>query len=381
MRPALKAGLRPLWRDRDTLQIGVDPRRAAALTGLGKAAAIVSLLDGSRDVAEVVRTAERYGITPKAANRVLGLLASAGVLDDFPACLHTTLPDYLRARLAPELACAALAYGHGDGGARVITRRRAAFVRVYGAGRVGAGIATFLAASGVAWVSCRDAGTVTPADVMPGGPDLADVGRDRAAGVARAIRRVAREVRTADDEARLPDLAVLAGPGAPGAWADPVTLAELMRLRVPHLAAGADEAIGVVGPLVEPGRSACLRCVDLSKAARDPAWPVILAQAGGSGDGPAVAPQACGTVLAAATAALAAAQALAFIDRAVPLVTAGGTLEVVLPDWQWRRRSWPPHAACTCGAADAVAATTRALRAPQESSGTVRNKSSLIDGE
>src|SRR6516165_4137136 len=265
MRPALKVGLRPLWRDRDTLQIGVDPRRARALTGLGKAAAIVSLLDGSRDVAEVVRTAARYGITPKAANRVLGLLASAGVLDDFPAHLHATLPDYLRARLAPELACAALAYGHGDGGARVSTRRRAAFVRVYGAGRVGAGIATFLAASGVAWVSCRDTGTVTPADVMPGGLDLGDVGDDGAAGAARAIRRVAREVRTADDEARLPDLAVLAGSGAPGAGAGPVTLAELIRLRVPHLAAGADEAIGVVGPLVEPGRSACLRCVDLSK--------------------------------------------------------------------------------------------------------------------
>src|SRR5262249_61850335 len=126
MRPALKAGLRPLWRDRDTLQIGVDPRRAAALTGLGKAAAIVSLLDGSRDVAEVVRTAERYGITPKAANRVLGLLASAGVLDDFPAHLHATLPDYLRARLAPERAVAALAYGHGDGGAGVSTGRAAA---------------------------------------------------------------------------------------------------------------------------------------------------------------------------------------------------------------------------------------------------------------
>jgi hypothetical protein len=378
MRPALKAGLRPLWRDRDTLQVGVDPRRAAALTGLGKAAAIVSLLDGSRDVAEVVRTAARYGITPKAANRVLGLLASAGVLDDFPAHLHATLPDYLRARLAPELACAALAYGHGDGGARVITRRRAAFVRVYGAARVGAGIATFLAASGVAWVSCRDTGTVTPADVMPGGLDLGDVGDDRATGVARAIRRVAREVRTADDEARLPDLAVLAGPGA---GSDPLTLAELIRLRVPHLAVRADEAIGVVGPLVEPGRSACLRCVDLSKAARDPAWPVILAQAGGlagesaGGAGPAVSPQACGTVLAAATAALAAAQALAFIDRAVPLVTAGGTLEVVLPDWQWRRRSWPPHAACTCGAANAVA-TTRALSAAQEPAGTVRTKSS-----
>jgi hypothetical protein len=171
MRPALKAGLQPLWRDRDTLQIGVDPRRAAALTSLGKAAAVVSLLDGSRDIAEVVRTAREYGIPPEATGRVLTLLASAGVLDDFPAHLHKSLPDYLRARLAPELACASLAYGDGDGGARTIARRRAAFVRVYGADRIGACIATFLAASGVARVNCRDGG----AD-RPGGPGTGRAG-------------------------------------------------------------------------------------------------------------------------------------------------------------------------------------------------------------
>jgi bacteriocin biosynthesis cyclodehydratase domain-containing protein len=349
MRPALKAGLRPLWRDRDTLQVGVDPRRAAALTGLGKAAAIVSLLDGSRDAAEVARIAAEYGIAPEATGRVLGLLASAGVLDDFPAHLHQTLPDYLRARLAPELACAALAYGHGDGGAAVIARRRAAFVRVYGADRVGACVATFLAASGVAWVSCRATGPAVPADIASAGLGAADVGAERVAAVARAVRRVAREVRTADDANRLPDLAVLAG------RADPVDLAELMRGRVPHLAVAASEAIGVVGPLTQPGQTACLRCVDLAKATRDAAWPVIRAQGAA---GPAVSPQACDTVLAAATAALAAAQALAFIDRAAdgPPVTANGTLEVVLPDWQWRRRTWPPHPACTCGAAIAPAA-------------------------
>ena len=342
--------MRPLWRDRDTLQVGVDPRRAAALTGLGKATAIVSLLDGSRDEAEVVRTAAAYGIAPDATSKVLGLLASAGVLDDFPAHLHKTLPDYLRARLLPELACAALAYGCGDGGARLIARRRAAFVRVYGAGRVGACIATFLAASGVAWVSCKDAAVAGPADVTPAGLEAGDVGTERAAGVARAIRRAAPEARTTDDPTRLPDLAVFAG------RADPVDAAELMRDRVPHLAVLADEAIGVVGPLVQPGRSACLRCVDLRKAERDRGWPVVLAQAGGALPRD-VSPHACDTALAAATAALAVTQSLAFIDRAVsrPPVTANGTLELVLPDWQWRRRSWPPQAACTCGAAPIMA--------------------------
>ncbi|MDX6420708.1 MAG: hypothetical protein QOG28_5328 [Trebonia sp.] len=343
MRPALKVGLRPLWRDQGTLQIGVDPRRARALTGLGKAAAIVSLLDGSRDTAEVVRTAETYGIRQEIVYRVIELLASAGVLDDFPASLRAALPDYLRARIGPELACAALAYGHGDGGAAVLGRRRATFARVYGAGRVGACVATFLAASGVAWVSCLDTGTAGPADVTPAGLGTDDVGASRATGVARAVHRVAPEVRTANDARRVPDLAVIAG------RPDPVLLAALMRERVPHLVAHADEAIGVVGPLVVPGHSACVRCVDLSKAARDPAWPRILAQASGVGAAPAAA-QACDTVLAAATAALATAQALTLIDRAGEPAAASATLEVVLPEWQWQRRGWPPHPACTCGA-------------------------------
>jgi bacteriocin biosynthesis cyclodehydratase domain-containing protein len=356
MRPALKVGLRPLWRDQDTLQIGVDPRRARALTGLGKAAAVVSLLDGSRETAEVIRTAEAYGIRQETVHRVLGLLSSAGVLDDFPASLRAALPDYLRARIGPELACAALAYQHADGGAAVLSRRRAAFVRVYGAGRVGACVTTFLAASGIASVSCLDTGTAEAADVTPAGLGVADVGTSRAAGVARAVHRVAPEVCTDNDARRLPDVAVITG------RPDPVLLTALVRDRVPHLVVTADEAIGVVGPLVTPGHSACVRCVDLSKAARDPAWPRILAQAGGADAAPA-ATQACGTVLAAGAAALAAAQALTLIDRVGAPAAANGTLEVVLPEWQWQRRGWPPHPACTCGAAGARGTAHRASEA------------------
>jgi hypothetical protein len=120
----------------------------------------------------------------------------------------------------------------------------------------------------------------------------------------------------------------------------------LMRDGIPHLAAAASEAIGMVGPLVLPGRTACLRCLDLTRAERDPAWPLILAQlAGGGAD-----PPACDTVLAAAVGALAAAQALAFVDRPTSAsAVANGTLELVLPDWQWRRRTWRPHDRCDCG--------------------------------
>ena len=88
MRPAVKVGLRPLWRDKGTLQLGVDPRRARALRAdLGKALGVVSLLDGSRDTDEVARAAKAYGIPEQDSDRVIGLLAAAGLLDDFPTDL------------------------------------------------------------------------------------------------------------------------------------------------------------------------------------------------------------------------------------------------------------------------------------------------------
>ena len=114
---------------------------------------------------------------------------------------------------------------------------------------------------------------------------------------------------------------------------------------VAHLSVAASEAIGVVGPLVIPGRTSCLSCVDMARTDRDPAWPLILAQACGRAPHPA----ACAAVLAAAVAAQATAQVLAFLDRAAPATAViNGTLELVLPDWQWRRHSWAPHPQCRC---------------------------------
>ena len=70
---------------------------------------MVSLLDGSRETAEVVRAAATYGIRQEVVHRVIGLLATAGVLDDFPAGLRAALPDYLqgedRARAGVRRAC------------------------------------------------------------------------------------------------------------------------------------------------------------------------------------------------------------------------------------------------------------------------------------
>src|ERR1039458_7300393 len=150
--PALKPGLLPVWRDRDTLQIGIDPRRAVALTGMRSAAAVLGLLDGSRDRGQVIAAAADRGIQAEAADRVITLLTAAGTLCDFPASTIPTGPDEARARLAAELATASLAHGDGDGGAHVLVRRQGAAIRVHGTGQVGSCIASLLAASGIGCV-------------------------------------------------------------------------------------------------------------------------------------------------------------------------------------------------------------------------------------
>jgi bacteriocin biosynthesis cyclodehydratase domain-containing protein len=338
-----------VWRDPDTLQIGIDPRRAIALRGMRGAQTLINLLDGSRDLGQVMAAAHELGISRQAAERVIGLLAAAGALHDFPAAAVRALPDGPRDRLARELATVSLAHGHTDGGALVLARRQAASVLVHGTGLVASGLASLLTASGVGRVSCTGAAAEPPAT----GPRLSSwpptgrvrLGHPADAGHPAADRRTGTADRRAGSgrgtrgHACRPDLAVLIDgyqPELPGS---------LMAGGVVHLTAAASEAIGVVGPLVIPGQTACLSCVDMARSDRDPAWPLILAQISGRAPQPA----ACAAVLAAAVAAQATAQALAFLDRAGPATAViNGTLELVLPDWQWRRHSWMPHRQCRC---------------------------------
>jgi hypothetical protein len=292
-----------LWRDRDTVQIGVDSRRAVALTGVGGAAAVFRLLDGSRDRCQVVKEADHQGVAAAVTERILATLAAAGVLVDLSAVFRQAIPAELRDELTGELATASMTRQDSDGGAQLMARRAATAVHLLGTGRIADTIGQLLTSAGLATAA--------------------------AAG------------RRAEPAASAPDLAVLVG------RPEQAQSEALRRSGVPHLTVSANEAIGIVGPLVRPGVSACLRCLDLTRAERDPAWPLILAQLSGRD----ALPQACDAALAAAVAAQAAAQAIAFADRA-PLAeaTANGTLELVLPDWQWRRRTWLPHRACSCGA-------------------------------
>jgi hypothetical protein len=70
------------------------------------------------------------------------------------------------------------------------------------------------------------------------------------------------------------DLVVLADTLA----ADPRLVRDLHVGGVPHLPVRMRDGAGLVGPLVIPGVSSCLCCVDLHRTDRGPAWPALAAQ-------------------------------------------------------------------------------------------------------
>lgn len=349
-RPVLTPAARRLWRDPQTLQLGRGPG-AVMLAGIDPGLRrLLSLLDGALDRDAVVAAAAAAGCPPERTGALLAALAQAGLLSDAASDHAPGLDPDERDRLSADHAALALL---GDPTRSAVRRRRAAYVHVLGAGRVGASVAALLDGAGVGALVVDDDGITRAQDTGVAGLRRADVGRPRGAAVESRLsaRRPGASAATTSARARppalWPDIVVLS-PASPSALDDD-------RARLPpgitHLLAEVRDNVGVVGPLVLPGSSACLRCLDLTRTDRDPAWPALAAQL----SSPVRGPLPCDGVLAVAVAAQTCQQVLALLDGRGRPASVGGTLELALPDWRWRRRSWPVHPACGC--AEPLAAT------------------------
>jgi bacteriocin biosynthesis cyclodehydratase domain-containing protein len=281
-----------------------------------------------RDVSELTGALEELGfVVPAAVDPVEAGDPAADPMDLLPASLAGEAAT-LRAR---------------TGSSTLVRRRLGAVVAVHGPSRLLAPIATTLAAAGVGSIRIGACGEVTARDACPAGLTPADEGRRFLATVVDAVQRAAPAVEVRAATPGVPaDLVIVTGHGP----VEETLHEELNAAGSPHLQVSVEGAGAVIGPLVIPGETSCLRCCDLHRTDRDPAWPALAVQLSVRSrhrlptDG----------ALCVAVAGLSALQALAHLDGEDP-ATRDGTLELHLPDWRLRRRSWPPHPACPCRAA------------------------------
>ncbi|MEU6761083.1 ThiF family adenylyltransferase [Streptomyces sp. NPDC046853] len=379
MHPMLKPALRRGWRDLNTIQFGVAPAHALTLGPVDTATgSFLQLLDGTRGLPLLREEGKRMGLPDGHVDKLVRRLSAAGLLDD--ATGGGAAADALRKRdlamdrLRPDLASLSVVTAGPGEGMRKLAARRAMRVRVRGAGRVGAVVASVLSGAGVGQVDVMEGGVVEPRDVAPGGLPTDAIGSRRDAAARQAVRQWApdrppRRVRRAagaagdagatgvggeagalgEGEPALSLVIIAPRDGLDAHAPDPLTAEPLVASGTPHLYAGVIEGTGVVGPLVLPGATACAGCIALGRAERDPTWPRMLAQ---WRSGRARHVTACDLALSTTVAGLAAAHALAFLDGldgAAP-TSAGVRWEASVPGLDWHARPVPPHLACPCGA-------------------------------
>ena len=285
------------------MQFGTAADHAVVVGGLSQAEVeALEDLDGTREVPAVLTTGSGAALLEE-------LLTCGLVVEAAPP---SSVPPVVRAVLAPDTEALLRTSSPPTAGYAALAARRSAHVIVAGRGDLPAALTTALRRAGVGRVSH--------------GPRSVDDWEHEAAREHRAFPA--------------PAVVVLPARGA----LDPAAAHSWRRRAIPVLPVLLHDVEVVVGPLVVAG-GPCLRCLDLTRADLDPAWPALLGQLTrpSVGAGQDVSGE---TTLVAVAAGMAAMVVLGVVDGQ-PLPPSR-SLEVGLPWPRVRQREWAVHPRCSC---------------------------------
>ena len=308
-RPWTRDDVPVVWRSDTCIEMGWPPREVRVDRVTHADIAWLLGLHGERNLDQVLCAGQEMGLGVGTMRRLLRAAIGCGLVDD-----ASSMPDSLREvdvqvrdRLSGDLAAAR--HLHGGEAHAVIDRRQIAVVAVQGEGPIAEVITMVLTTAGVG-------------GILHGRSTHSASRRHRHASIGRACH-------------------VVCDSAHPDAASD----ADAMALDIPHLAVAATGGRAVIGPLVIPGRTSCLRCRDLHLADADPTWSRVAVQWASR------KPGAVAGGLAHLAGAWAALQVLALIDAGPECVTAptlNGALRITLPDAQPTLEPRPAHPLCGC---------------------------------
>lgn len=288
----LLPGLRRVALPNSVVQLGADPDRAMVLElPNNRFIDLLNRLDGWLDEAGYTLSARRLGVPSAEAAYLLKQLRGAGLLIDTAALSPDGLPGVRRPAMSPEASALAMRRDQPPG--PVLAARHRQHVFVNGSGRLAHQVADLLRDSELGRVWCHD-----------------------------------------DGRRGKPTFAVLVNTVQPPA----LTARAHARRGLPYLTVAVLDGAVHVGPLVRPGASACVRCVELHYRDSLPHWRNTVA-----GDGDADLLEA---TLRGMAASMIAAVVMQHIDGEA--CDAEATTIQIRPSLKIDRKHWEPHHDCGC---------------------------------
>ena len=239
---------------------------------------IIAAFDGKKSAQEI---AEALAIDGEIVSQVVGQLLSAGLIDylvtqivapgRFKEQDQSSDAGYiqLQSKITPELSATTWIPGVNDGGVEVLTKRRMALIEISGENRVATQLYGILLASGVtqtkmASASRRDRARIGNQDMCAGLLTNSDVGSNfqhTLEDKARELALFPSKDKSGTDEIPEVFLKVFIGNGHEALIAQSMSEDEV------HLIVSAPDGPSIdIGPLVIPGKSACSRCITLTRS-------------------------------------------------------------------------------------------------------------------
>jgi hypothetical protein len=267
-----------LWRDPKRMQLGVGHSQLV-LKNLSKAQEqLIGLLYRGIADESLPEMNRHLGLTDQEANEVIDQVGPLLLRQPNQKLIEPELSSEYISSAFSEIIRASLV--HGVEGQQILSARSKRSVHIEDLSKPGLVVALGLAAAGVGHLVTHDQGLVGRTDLGPTGYPSQLGGQPRIEALRALLAASPNQTyvslgqRLSERHLDSIDCAVLIGQQV----IEPRRYARWLNRDVAHLAIGFDNDGTSISPLVIPGLSACLMCLEQLRTQQDSSWPVIASQ-------------------------------------------------------------------------------------------------------